>query len=242
MVNDWAVEADGVSVVRGGRTVVADVDLRVRAGTVCGLLGPSGGGKTTFLRAVVGSQQNVRGRLDVLGRPAGSPSLRRDIGYSTQSGGVYGDLTVRQNLTYAAAAARLPHRDRRDAVDRAIAEVDLVAHADRLVARLSGGQRSRVALATAVLPRPSLLVLDEPTVGLDPVLRRDLWRLFRSLAADGATLLVSSHVMDEADRCDELVLLREGRVVAQGAPGTLRERTGADDIEGAFLAIVEAAA
>lgn len=240
MMKTWAVETDGLSVERGGRTVLRDVDVRVRAGSVVGLLGPSGCGKTTFARVLVGVQQRVDGTVRVLGRPAGSPDLRRRVGYVTQAASVYPDLTVRQNLLYAAATAGLERRAGRDAVGRTLRDVDLTDRADELTGRLSGGQRSRVCLGAALLPGPELLVLDEPTVGLDPVLRRDLWAMFHRLAAAGTTLVVSSHVMDEADRCDDLVLLREGQVVARGTPGGLRTRTGAADIETAFLALVEA--
>ncbi|WP_417281682.1 ABC transporter ATP-binding protein [Aquipuribacter nitratireducens] len=215
------------------------MDLAVPVGQLLGVVGPSGGGKSTLLRAVVGVQERVSGRLSVLGRPAGDPALRRDIGYGPQSGAVYQDLTVRQNLAYAAAAAGIRRSGRAAAVDRALGEVDLGGLADRLVASLSGGQRSRVALAAAVLARPRLLVLDEPTVGLDPVLRRDLWAFFRALAADGTTLLVSSHVMDEAERCESLLLLREGRVVAHDTPEDLMSRTGTRDVGSAFLSLVE---
>ncbi len=240
MVKDAAVELVDVSVVRGGYRAVDGVSLRVATGTVVGLLGPSGSGKSTLIRAVVGVQQHVRGRVTVLGRPAGSPALRRRVGYVTQGAGIYPDLTVRQNLQYAAAAAGLPRRDVRGAVDRTRVDVDLAERADSLTGRLSGGQRSRVCLGAALLPQPDLLVLDEPTVGLDPVLRRDLWQLFHRLAASGRTLLVSSHVMDEADRCDDLVLLRDGRVVAQDTPAGLRRATGTDDVEAAFLHLVGA--
>ncbi|WP_380167424.1 ABC transporter ATP-binding protein [Jannaschia sp. R86511] len=240
MVNDWAVEVADLGVERGGARVLDAVSLRVPAGSVVGLLGPSGCGKTTLMRAVVGVQQRVTGTLRVLGRPAGDPELRRRVGYVTQGASVYPDLTVRQNLLYAAAVAGLDRRRAATAVERTLAEVDLQAQAGSLTARLSGGQRSRVGLGAALLPGPELLVLDEPTVGLDPVLRRELWQLFHRLAAAGTTLLVSSHVMDEADRCDDLVLLRAGRVVAQDSPAGLRERTGAADVETAFLALVGA--
>ena len=240
MMKTWAVETEGLGVVRGGRTVLRDVDVRVRTGSVVGLLGPSGCGKTTFVRVLVGVQQRVDGTVRVLGRPAGSPDLRRRVGYVTQAASVYPDLTVRQNLLYAAATAGLGRRAGREAVVRTVEEVDLTDRADELTGRLSGGQRSRVCLGAALLPGPELLVLDEPTVGLDPVLRRDLWAMFHRLAAAGTTLVVSSHVMDEADRCDDLVLLREGQVVARGTPGELRDATGAADVETAFLSLVGA--
>ena len=205
----------------------------VPRGSVCGLLGPSGCGKTTLMRAIVGVQAGVAGQVDVLGEPAGSPGLRRRVGYVTQSPAVYGDLTVRENVDYFADVCGVE----RAGASRALVDVGLADRADQLVRTLSGGQMSRVSLATALLSSPELLVLDEPTVGLDPVLRRDLWELFAGLAAAGSTLLVSSHVMDEAVRCDRLLLMRDGLIVADDSPQALVARTGAPDVEGAFLSL-----
>ncbi|MFF5334829.1 ABC transporter ATP-binding protein [Streptomyces sp. NPDC013181] len=241
-----AVEARGLTVVRGSRTVLQGLDFTVEPGRITGLLGPSGCGKSTLMRAVVGTQAKVTGTLTVLGSPAGHPSLRPRVGYVTQAPSVYTDLTVRQNLDYFAAILRpgRAHRDeRRAAVTRALAEVDLTSHEDALAGNLSGGQRTRVSLAVALLGTPDLLVLDEPTVGLDPVLRRDLWQLFHTLAAErGTTLLISSHVMDEAERCHRLLLMREGRVLADDTPEALRTTAGTDTVEAAFLHLVDAAA
>ncbi|WP_326599124.1 ABC transporter ATP-binding protein [Streptomyces sp. NBC_01803] len=235
-----AIVARGLRVVRGGKEVLRELDFTVPKGSVTGLLGPSGCGKTTLMRAVVGAQAKVTGTLEVLGRPAGSPPLRHRLGYVTQAPSVYDDLTVRQNLDYYAAVLGIGHSDRRDNVDSVLADVDLAGDDGVLAANLSGGQRARVSLAVALLGTPELLVLDEPTVGLDPVLRRRLWDLFHRLAADrGATLLISSHVMDEADRCHRLLLMRDGAILADDTPDKLRERTGGDSIEEAFLRLVE---
>ncbi|WP_406139712.1 ABC transporter ATP-binding protein [Streptomyces anulatus] len=238
-----AIEAHGLTVVRGDRTVLRALDFTVRAGSITGLLGPSGCGKTTLMRAVAGTQARATGTLDVLGRPAGDPALRSRIGYVTQAPSVYTDLTVRQNLDYFAAVLHpgRAHRDaRRAAVTRAIGDVDLTSHADALAGALSGGQRSRVSLAVALLGTPELLVLDEPTVGLDPVLRRDLWNLFHRLAAErGTALLISSHVMDEAERCHRLLLMRDGLILAEDTPDALRHRTGTRTVEEAFLHLVD---
>ena len=231
-----AISAADLRVRRGGRLVLPGVSLEVAAGTVTGLLGPSGSGKTTLMRSIVGVQIVEAGTVRVLGLPAGSPPLWRRVGYVTQEPSVYGDMSVRENLRYFARILGAPP----SRIDEAIDEVDLRAQADQLTRTLSGGERSRVSLATALLGRPELLVLDEPTVGLDPVLRRDLWTLFHELAETGRTLLVSSHVMDEAERCDELVLMRDGTVVATGSPSGLLERTGATDLEEAFLTLAEA--
>ncbi|MFJ2266903.1 ABC transporter ATP-binding protein [Streptomyces sp. NPDC087849] len=240
-----AVEARGLTVVRGNRTVLRDLDFTVEPGRITGLLGPSACGKSTLMRAVVGTQAKVTGTLDVLGSPAGHPTLRPRIGYVTQAPSVYTDLTVRQNLDYFAAILRPGRRlrdARRAAVTRAITEVDLAGHADALTGTLSGGQLTRVSLAVALLGTPELLVLDEPTVGLDPVLRRDLWNLFHSLAADrGTTLLVSSHVMDEAERCHRLLLMRGGEILADDTPEALRTATRATTVEEAFLHLVDQA-
>ncbi|MEU6279360.1 ABC transporter ATP-binding protein [Streptomyces sp. NPDC047028] len=240
-----AVRAQDLTVVRGPRTVLHHLGFTVPRGQITGLLGPSGCGKSTLMRAIVGTQAKVTGTLDVLGHPAGHPALRSRLGYVTQAPSVYGDLTVRQNLEYFAAIldpGRAAAERRHEHVTRAIADVDLTSHADALAGHLSGGQRGRVSLAVALLGAPELLVLDEPTVGLDPVLRRDLWSLFDHLAADrGATLLVSSHVMDEAERCHRLLLMREGEILADGTPDALRTRTGTDTVEAAFLHLVDEA-
>ena len=239
-----AVRAAGLTVVRGDRTVLDGIAFTVPRGQVAGLLGPSGCGKSTLMRALVGAQARVAGTLEVLGRPAGHPELRSRVGYVTQAPSVYTDLTARQNLDYFATVLdpRTRGAGRRAGVERALADVDLTSHADVLVSRLSGGQRSRVSLAVALLGHPELLVLDEPTVGLDPVLRRDLWQLFHRLAADrGTTLLVSSHVMDEAERCHRLLLLREGALLADDTPAALRARTRTDTVEDAFLRLVDEA-
>lgn len=227
VVSDLRVVRDGTEALRG-------VSLEVFPGRVTGLLGPSGSGKTTLMRSIVGVQCVNSGDVRVLRRPAGDPELRRVVGYMTQAPSVYSDLTVRENLRFF---ARVLEADR--SVERALATVSLEGHADQVVQTLSGGERARVSLAVALLGEPDVLVLDEPTVGLDPVLRRDLWEMFHRLAARGATVLVSSHVMDEADRCDELVLLRDGSVLAHESPAALRSETGTTDLDAAFLALIE---
>ncbi len=230
-----AIRVKGLHVVRGGTVVLPDLSCEVPSGAVTGLLGPSGSGKSTLLRAIVGVQRVAGGTIEVLGLPAGSPQLRARVGYMTQAPSVYGDLTLRENLRFFARVLGAPAT----AVAKAIADVSLTDFADRVVNRMSGGQRTRVSLAAALIGEPELLVLDEPTVGLDPLLRRDLWELFHGLAAAGKTLLVSSHVMDEADRCDTLLLLRDGKLLAQDTPAAIRAQTGADQLDEAFLRLVE---
>ena len=234
-MENYSVEVDDLRVRRGKHLVIDGLTVRVPRGSLVGLLGPSGSGKSTLMRAIVGVQRVDSGTVTVLGRPAGASSLRSRVGYVTQAASVYDDLTVRQNLRYFAAVLGAPATD----VERVIGETDLGARADALVGALSGGQRSRVSLAAALLGSPELLVLDEPTVGLDPVLRVELWALFRRLVDAGTTLLVSSHVMDEATRCDRLLLLRDGALVADTTPDALLASTGTTDPEQAFLVLIE---
>ncbi|MGO1839772.1 MAG: ABC transporter ATP-binding protein [Candidatus Microbacterium stercoravium] len=235
MVNNSAVEVRGLQVVRGRARVFDGLDVDIASGRITGLLGPSGCGKTTLLRAIVGVQKVRGGSVSVLGMPAGSRRLRRRVAYATQSAAVYDDISVRANLRYF---ARLVGTDRRDA-DRVLDVVGLAAYAATRVGDLSGGQRGRVSLATALLGAPDVVVLDEPTVGLDPVLRAELWNTFRRLAETGTTLIISSHVMDEAARCDRLLLMREGRIIADTTPNALLADTGARHAEDAFLRIVQ---
>ena len=237
MPSSPAIETRGLRVVRGGAEVLHELNLDVPAGEITGLLGPSGCGKSTLMRAIVGVQIVQGGSVTVLGEAAGSAGLRARVGYVTQAPSVYLDLSVEENLRYFATIVRaVPAR-----VEEVMRAVDIRQLAGRPVGALSGGQVARVSLATALLNEPPLLVLDEPTVGLDPVLRRDLWSTFRALADGGTTLLVSSHVMDEADRCDRILLMRDGSILATGTPADLRADTGADDLDGAFLALVERA-
>lgn len=235
MMNNLAVEVSQLRVQRGKTSVFDGIDLAIPRGQITGLLGPSGCGKTTLMRSIVGVQRIASGQVTVLGEPGGSRQLRHRVAYGTQGAAVYGDLSVRQNLSYFASLLKAPKGD----VDRVIAEVGLGPQAGQLVDSLSGGQSTRVSLAMALLGAPELVVLDEPTVGLDPVLRSELWELFRGLADRGVTLIVSSHVMDEALRCDRLLLLREGRIIADTTPHALLVDTGTDDPESAFLALIE---
>ena len=222
-------------VVRGDREVLHGLDLDLgREQGVVGLLGPSGCGKTTLMRCLVGVQRVASGTVTVFGEPAGSKPLRHRIGYVTQDASVYDDLSVLENLEFFARVLGLDRTE----VHRVVDTVDLTSHAGQVVGSLSGGQRSRASLAVALLGSPDLLVLDEPTVGLDPVLREELWGVFHRIAESGSVVLVSSHVMDEADRCDRLLLMRDGEIIADGSPADVRDRTGTADIEHAFLALV----
>jgi ABC-2 type transport system ATP-binding protein len=235
MMNKSAVEIAQLRVHRGAVQVFDGIDLTIPRGQITGLLGPSGCGKTTLMRSIVGVQRIAGGDVTVLGEPGGSRQLRHRVAYGTQGAAVYGDLSVRQNLSYFASLLKAPKGD----VDRVIDEVGLRAQSGQLIDALSGGQATRVSLAVALIGSPELVVLDEPTVGLDPVLRAELWALFRGLADRGVTLIVSSHVMDEAVRCDRLLLMREGRIIADTTPSSLLADTGTTDAESAFLALIE---
>lgn len=232
-MSDPAIDIDRLVVQRGKREVLFGLTCAIQYGRVTGLLGPSGSGKTTLLRAIVGVQKIRSGTVTVLGRPAGSIDLRTRIGYVTQQPSVYADLSILENLRYFASLT-----SGADRIDEVLSTVDLADRRHDRVDRLSGGQRARVSLACALISSPELLVLDEPTVGLDPVLRHNLWQLFHDLAAGGTTLIVSSHVMDEAARCDDLLLLREGRLFAADTPDGIRQQTHTDDLEQAFLRLV----
>ncbi|WP_432829268.1 ABC transporter ATP-binding protein [Dactylosporangium sp. CA-092794] len=231
-----AIEVEHLVIARGKRRVLHDFTCAVPSGSVTGLLGPSGSGKTTFMRAVVGVQKIISGTVTVLGHPAGSKQLRDKVGYLTQAPSVYSDLTVRENTRYFASLYGLAANE----ADAVISDVGLTSAKDQLVGQLSGGQRARASLACAIVSKPPLVVLDEPTVGQDPVLRNELWQHFHALAKAGSTLLVSSHVMDEAGRCDRLLLIRDGDLIADQTPAAVRQSAGTDDLDEAFLRLVQA--
>ena len=232
---DPVAEADGLVVRRGGRVVLDGLTFTIARGQVTGLLGPSGCGKTTLMRTLVGVQVITAGRVELLGLPAGDPQLRCRVGYATQDPAIYTDLTLAENLRYFGTVLGLTRPRLAAAIAQTVADLDLGGLEDRLAGTFSSGELARAGLTVALLADPQLLVLDEPTVGLDPVLRRDLWAMFHRLAAAGAALLVSSHVMDEAARCDYLLFMREGRFLAAGTPQDLLAGTGTADLESAFL-------
>ncbi|WP_228001953.1 ABC transporter ATP-binding protein [Nocardia australiensis] len=234
LLSSPAVDIRNLTVRRGGREVLHDLSLTIPRGSITGLLGPSGCGKTTLMRCIVGTQIVASGEISALGLPAGAKQLRLRIGYVTQAPSIYNDISVRENVAYYAA---LYGRDR-DATDTAITAVGLLEHEHQRGDELSGGQQTRASLACALVAQPDMLVLDEPTVGLDPVLRVDLWKQFKELAAGGTTLLVSSHVMDEAEHCDRLLLMRDGHLLAQLSPDELRTETGEQNLEHAFLSLI----
>jgi ABC-2 type transport system ATP-binding protein len=228
------VVIDHLRVVRGKRPAIHDLSVQIARGTITGLLGPSGCGKTTLMRSIVGTQILTGGSVTVLGQPAGSAPLRRRVGYMPQDPTIYDDLRVIDNVRYIGALYGMDSK----AADEAVSAVGLDDHRTAVCGNLSGGQRTRVSLACALVAAPDLLVLDEPTVGLDPVLRVDLWQQFDQLAKRGTTLLVSSHVMDEADHCGDLLLMRDGHLLAHTTPGKLREDSGCQSLEEAFLSVI----
>ena len=234
---DTAIEVRDLVVQRGKNRVLHGLTCAIPRGSVTGLLGPSGSGKTTLMRAIVGVQIIKSGTVTVLGEPAGTARLRPRIGYVTQAPSVYADLTVRENARYFASLYRGLGKAE---ADQAVVNVGLGEAAGQLVGTLSGGQRARASLACALVSRPAVLILDEPTVGQDPVLRDDLWHQFRAMAAAGTTLLVSSHVMDEAGRCDRLLLIRDGELIADDTPAAVRASTNTEDLEAAFLQLIRA--
>lgn len=235
----YAVTVEDATVVFGADfTALGGVNLELPAGQVVGFIGPSGAGKTTLIRAIVGRQKLTEGAITVLGQPAGSAALRSRLSYMTQENSVYPDLTIRQNLRYFTTMFGLKRAHIPEEIDRLLEIVRMQPQADQLVRSLSGGQKQRVSLAVALIGKPELMVLDEPTVGLDPVLREQIWDIFRELAAKGTSLIITSHVMDEAERCDDLVLIRDGKVLAHGSPSRLCEQTGAKTVEQSFLRLV----
>lgn len=235
-----AVNIQKLSVTLGNVHALKQVDIALPVGKTIGIIGPSGAGKTTLIRAIVGSLEvpEGEGSVQIFGQPAGSPGLRQMVTYMSQELSVYSDLTVHENLAYFITMVGQPKAGSKAAIGRLLETVDLADKAGSLVSDLSGGQKQRVSLAIALIGSPKLMVLDEPTVGLDPVLRDKLWRLFKQLAGQGTTLIISSHSMDEAERCDNLVLIRDGEVIAHSSPAELLQQTHTKSVEYAFLKLV----
>ena len=230
-----AIDVRDLTVVRGGNEILHSVSCRLGESSITGLPGPSGCGKTTLIRAIVGAQKTAAGSVEVLGLPAGTAELRRRVAYTSQGLSIYRDISVAENVAYFAGVHGLDASE----VDRVIALVELEDQRDRRVDSLSGGQASRASLACALVGDPGVLLLDEPTVGLDPLTRESLWATFRRLADAGATLLISSHVMDEASHCDEVLLMRDGYFLAHEPLNELTRRTGTGSAEEAFLELVK---
>jgi len=238
LADDLAVVARDVRKRFGALEALRGLDVAIRVGEIYGLLGPNGSGKTTFIRCVAGLLRPESGTLTVLGQSPRAAVTSGRVGYMTQAPALYGELSVEENLRFFAALESVAHADQR--IEEALRAVDLLDRRRSVVNTLSGGMRTRVSIAATFLHHPRLLLLDEPTVGVDPVLRHELWTRFRRLAAAGITILVSSHVMDEASRCDRLGLIRSGAVLAEGSAAEIVSRAGTRDLESAFLTLSEA--
>jgi len=233
------VQIKNLTVVLGsGFEALTDINLELPKGKIIGFIGPSGAGKTTLMRSIVGRQRIASGSIEVLGMSAGSVDLRDKMSYMTQELSVYSDLTVNENLKYFVTMAGKLRRDANYIINDVLESVDMTDRANNLVRNLSSGQKQRVSLAIALIGAPKLIVLDEPTVGLDPVLRENLWDLFAKISARGTTLIISSHSMDEAERCDYLVLIRDGKVIANSTPRELLKLTNTKSVEKSFLKLV----
>lgn len=242
MSDTTAIKVNNVSVTFGKKiTALDDVSVNIPRGKITGLIGPSGAGKTTLMRCIVGRQRVKNGTITIGEKPAGSAALRSLLSYKTQEASAYGDLTVWQNLKYFATMMNVPKKSLEQEVSEVIKTIDLKAQTRQLVGNMSGGQKQRVSLAIALIGKPKIMILDEPTVGLDPVLRDSLWNMFRALAKKGTTLLVSSHVMDEAERCDDLILIRQGKIIAHDSPEAMRQKTHSNTVEESFLKLVRSA-
>jgi ABC-2 type transport system ATP-binding protein len=236
---DPAIKIKNLSVVLGGNFKALDkVSVELERGRITGFIGPSGAGKTTLIRTIVGRQRPHAGEVEVFGERAGSPNLRPRLSYMTQETSVYNDLTVEENLKYFATMFGVKRKEIPRLINDILETIDMMPQRNQLVSNLSGGQKQRTSLAVALIGLPPLMVLDEPTVGLDPLLREQIWGLFRRLAEKGTTIIISSHVMDEAERCDDLLLIRNGHILAHGSPKDLCEQTGTKNVEQSFLKLV----
>ena len=236
-MNHSAIKISHLSVTLSGSfNALQDINVELPEGKAIGFIGPSGAGKTTLIRSIVGRIKLTSGSIDIFGLPAGDSKLRHQMSYMTQEISVYPDLTVKENLKYF--ATMMGHKNVNEIIKNVLHEVDMSDKANSLVKNLSGGQKQRVSLSVALIGSPKLMVLDEPTIGLDPVLRESLWKLFNKLKAQGTTLLVSSHSMDEAERCDDLILIRSGKLLAHGSPSELKKNNNTKTIEETFLKLV----
>jgi ABC-2 type transport system ATP-binding protein len=232
MSESYAVSVEDASKSFGAFKALNGVTLRVRQGEIYGLLGPNGAGKTTLIRLICGLLEAHAGTVTVLGHRMPEVAVLRHIGYMTQQAALYPSLSVEENVAFFAAI-----NGAESGVKEALDLVQLVDRRKSVVATLSGGMRQRCSLACALVHKPELLLLDEPTVGVDPQLRVQFWEAFRRMAADGTTMIVSSHVMDEADRCQRLGLIQYGRLLAEGSPADIRSMGGSQNLEEAFLAL-----
>lgn len=233
--NQWCIQTENVCRQFDDQEVIHNVSIHVRKSEIFGLLGPSGSGKTTMVKMIAGIDEATSGSIEVLGTRMPKLSMMKRIGYMAQSDAMYSELTARENLEFFGSLFGLRGDKLRKRMNEVMDLVDLSPHMKRFVGAFSGGMKRRLSLAIALMHEPEVLILDEPTVGIDPVLRQSIWDEFEKLRRDGTTILVTTHVMDEAEKCDRLGMIRDGQLIAIGTPEELKEKTGSATIESAFL-------
>lgn len=236
MSAEFAIDVRGMTKTFSGRTVVNGIDMQVRTGTVCGFLGPNGSGKTTFIRMLCGLLRPDGGSGTCLGHDviAGSEAIRREVGYMTQRFSFYEDMSIAENLDFVARMYSVP--DRKRAVDESLEKLGLAGRRRQLAGELSGGWKQRLALAACLIHKPKLLLLDEPTAGVDPKARRDFWDQIHGLASQGLTVLVSTHYMDEAEKCHTLAYIAYGNLLAHGSPKEIAQGSSLEEV---FIRLME---
>ncbi|SEA17619.1 ABC-2 type transport system ATP-binding protein [Thalassobacillus cyri] len=232
---ETVIELDYIAHSFGSESVIKAIDMTVDKGEIFGLLGPSGAGKTTLVKIIVGILKPSEGSASVLGTPMPSLEKMKNIGFMAQSDALYSELSGRENLDFFASIYGLSKSERKEKIQEVLEVVDLTSEIDKPVEKFSGGMKRRLSLAASILHQPEVLILDEPTVGIDPVLRQSIWKELKILKEKGTTIILTTHVMDEADKCDRLALIREGYIIAQGTPQSLKQGIGANTIEEAFL-------
>jgi len=235
MTQTASIDIRNVSKQFGSKVVLHDITLQVEPAQIYGLLGPSGSGKTTLVRMIAGIDEPTSGTVHVLEQRMPQLAMLTKIGYMAQSDALYGELTALENLEFFAALFGLSGSRRKRRIEEVMSLVNLTDHLKKPAASYSGGMKRRLSLAISLLHEPSVLILDEPTVGIDPVLRKAIWAELMQLCARGTTILVTTHVMDEADKCHRLGMIRDGRLTATGTPEELKRATGSATIEEAFL-------
>jgi ABC-2 type transport system ATP-binding protein len=235
MANDSCIRVTRVSRSFGKKSVLTDITLDVNRAEIFGLLGPSGSGKTTLVKMIAGIDEPTAGEVDLLGVRMPKLGMLSRIGYMAQSDALYAELSAKENLEFFSALFGLRGGKQQKRIQEVIELVNLTDSLKKPVGAYSGGMKRRLSLAIALLHEPDVLILDEPTVGIDPVLRKSIWSELQKLSANGTTILVTTHVMDEADKCDRLGMIRDGKLIAVGTPDELKHATGAATIEDAFL-------
>lgn len=235
MSNEFVISVKGVSKLYGGKTVLNNISLDIPRSEIFGLLGPSGAGKTTLVKMIAGIEQAQAGEIELLGTRMPKLEMMQQIGYMAQSDALYADLNAQENLEFFASLYGLIGTARRRRIAEVLSLVNLTDDRHKTIGQFSGGMKRRLSLAVSLLHSPQVLILDEPTVGIDPVLRQSIWRELDALSRQGTTILVTTHVMDEAYKCHRLGMIRDGQLIAAGTPAGLMEETGSESIEEAFL-------